>query len=102
MPPQSPLPRSFYARPALSLARELIGTRLVRIDNGQRLSGLIIETEAYSGEDDLGCHCKAGRTQRTAVMYGPPGHAYVYFTYGMHWCLNFVVEEEVFVAAGWR
>jgi DNA-3-methyladenine glycosylase len=71
----------------------------VRIEGSQRLAGLIVETEAYSGEDDLGCHCRAGRTPRTQVMYGPSGHAYVYFTYGMHWCLNFVVEAEGFPAA---
>jgi DNA-3-methyladenine glycosylase len=93
------LPRQFFCRPALSVARELLGTRLVRIENGRRLSGLIIETEAYSGEDDQGCHAKVGRTPRTQVMYGPPGYAYVYFTYGMHWCLNFVVETEGFPAA---
>ncbi|MBP1694651.1 MAG: putative 3-methyladenine glycosylase [Chloroflexi bacterium] len=93
------LQRSFFARPAVTLARELLGTRLVCIEKGRRLSGLIIETEAYSGEDDLGCHARVGRTARTEVMYGPPGHAYVYFTYGMHWCLNFVVESEGFPAA---
>ena len=91
--------REFYARPALAVARSLLGMRLVRIDQGRRLSGLISETEAYSSEADLGCHCKHGRTPRTQVMYGPPGHAYVYFTYGMHWCLNFVVEPENFPAA---
>lgn len=91
--------RDFYARPALVAARELLGMRLVRIENGRLLAGYITETEAYSGEDDLGCHCRAGRTPRTQVMYGPPGHAYVYFTYGMHWCLNFVVEPEGYPAA---
>jgi DNA-3-methyladenine glycosylase len=97
--PASRLSYSFFARPALQVARELLGARLVRLENGQRLSGLIIETEAYSGEEDLGCHARVGRTPRTQVMYGPPGHAYVYFTYGMHWCLNFVVETEGFPAA---
>ena len=58
-----------------------------------------METEAYRGEEDQGCHARAGRTSRTEVMYGQPGHAYVYFTYGMHWMLNFVVEEEGFPAA---
>jgi DNA-3-methyladenine glycosylase len=88
------LPREFYDRPALTVARELLGKYLVRLEDGQRLAGIILETEAYCGEEDLGCHCKAGRTARTQVMYGPPGHAYVYFTYGKHWMLNFVVEPE--------
>jgi len=86
------LTRSFYDRPALEVARNLLGKRLVHIDDGRRIAGVIIEAEAYGGEEDLGCHCRVGRTPRTLVMYGPPGHAYVYFTYGMHWMLNFVVE----------
>src|SRR5574341_2605831 len=94
-----PLPRSFYDRPTLTVARELIGARLVRILNGRELVGLITEAEAYIGEEDLGCHAKAGRTPRTAIMYGPPGHAYVYFTYGNHWMLNVVTEREDFPAA---
>lgn len=60
---------------------------------------MIIEAEAYHGEEDLGCHAKAGRTPRTEVMYGEAGHAYVYFTYGMHWMLNAVCEQEGFPAA---
>jgi DNA-3-methyladenine glycosylase len=95
----SPLPREFYNRPTLTVARELIGARLVRVLDGVRLVGLITETEAYIGETDLACHAKAGRTPRTAVMYGPPGHAYVYFTYGNHWMLNAVTEREGFPAA---
>ncbi len=95
----SPLPRKFYNRPTLVVARELIGARLVRISSGMQLAGIITETEAYIGEEDLGCHAKAGRTPRTRVMYGPPGHAYVYFTYGNHWLLNAVTEQEGFPAA---
>jgi len=93
------LPRYFYAQPTLTAARELLGARLVRMLDGQRLAGLITETEAYIGEEDLGCHAKSGKTKRNAVMYGPPGRAYVYFTYGMHWCLNAVTEQEGFPAA---
>jgi DNA-3-methyladenine glycosylase len=94
-----PLPRSFYNRPTLTVARQLLGARLVRILDGERLAGLITEAEAYIGEEDLGCHASAGRTPRTAIMYGPPGHAYVYFTYGMHWMLNAVTGPEGFPSA---
>jgi DNA-3-methyladenine glycosylase len=94
-----PLPRSFYARRTRTVARELLGCTLVRQWNGTRLSGLIVEAEAYIGESDLACHAKAGRTLRTAVMYGLPGFSYVYFTYGMHWMLNVVTEEQNFPAA---
>ena len=93
------IPREFYNRSTLVIARELIGSRLVRMLDGKKLVGLITETEAYIGEKDLGCHAKAGRTARTAVMYGSPGHAYVYFTYGNHWMLNVVTEREGFPAA---
>ena len=95
----SPLSRNFYNRPTLTVARELIGARLVRILDGVKLVGLITETDAYISEKDLACHCKAGRTPRTQVMYGEPGHAYVYFTYGNHWMLNVVTEREGFPAA---
>jgi DNA-3-methyladenine glycosylase len=93
------LTRDFYDRPTLAVARAVLGMRLVRIQDGQRLAGLITEAEAYVGETDLGCHARAGRTPRTAIMYGPPGHAYVYFTYGIHWMLNFVTQAEGFPAA---
>jgi len=95
----SRLPRDFFARPTLQVARELLGTRLVRLEGEERSAGIIVEAEAYIGEEDLGCHASAGRTPRTQVMYGLPGHAYVYFTYGMHWMLNFVTEPEGFPAA---
>jgi DNA-3-methyladenine glycosylase len=88
------LPIDFYSRSALETARNLIGKLLVRSFLGQLMAGMIIETEAYQGEQDLGCHAKAGLTPRTKVMYGPPGHAYIYFTYGMHWMLNAVCCPE--------
>jgi DNA-3-methyladenine glycosylase len=90
---------TFYARPTLTVARELLGAQLVRILDGRRLAGIITEAEAYVGEQDMGCHARSGKTKRNAVMYGPPGHAYVYFTYGMHWMLNAVTEREGFPAA---
>lgn len=94
--PLSPLPATFYERPVLDVAPDLLGARLVRRLAGASgmperiLGGYIIETEAYQGESDLACHARAGYTPRTAVMYGPPGRAYVYFIYGMHWMLNCV------------
>ena len=93
------LPRKFYNRPTLTVARELLGARLVRISDGMKLVGIISETEAYFGFDDLASHAKAGRTIRTDPMFGPPGLAYVYFTYGNHWMLNAVTEKEGFPAA---
>ena len=93
------LPRSFYTRSTLKVARELIGARLVRILNGEKLVGIITETEGYIGETDLASHARHGQTQRTDPMYGPAGHAYIYFTYGNHWMLNVVTEREGFPAA---
>lgn len=70
----------------------MLGKRLVHVEHGKRMAGIIIEAEAYCGEEDLGCHAKAGRTARTQVLYGPPGHAYVYLNYGMHWLFNTVTR----------
>lgn len=95
----SRLKRGFFDRDTLTVARELLGQRLVRVIEGRRLSGRIAEVEAYVGEDDAACHASAGRTPRTEVMYGPPGYAYVYLIYGMHHCLNVVTDREDFPAA---
>ncbi len=89
------LKRAFFARPATEVARDLLGKRLVRLEaRGRRLSGWIVEAEAYHGQADLASHARHGRTVRNAAMWGPPGHAYVYFTYGMHWMLNLVTERD--------
>jgi DNA-3-methyladenine glycosylase len=93
------LPASFFNCPTLEVSRNLLGIHLVRILDGERLSGRIVECEAYIGEEDLGCHASHGKTARTAVMYGASGCAYVYFTYGMHWMLNVVTERAGFPAA---
>ncbi len=91
---------AFFSRATLEVARGLIGMRLVRRTVGVRTAGLIVETEAYIGEEDLACHASAGRTARNAVMYGPAGHAYVYFVYGMHHCMNLVTEDPGFPGGG--
>jgi DNA-3-methyladenine glycosylase len=90
----TPFKRSFFNRPATEVACELLGAQLTRVVDGHCMCGVISEAEAYLGEDDLGCHAHAGKTRRNAVMYGPPGFAYVYFTYGMHWMLNAVTGAE--------
>jgi DNA-3-methyladenine glycosylase len=89
------LPRSFYAREdTLLVARELIGTHLVHDDGVTKRVGRIVETEAYMGPEDLAAHSARGRTKRTEVMFGPPGHAYVYFIYGFWYCLNVVTSRK--------
>jgi DNA-3-methyladenine glycosylase len=84
------LPHAFYDRDAETVARELLGKLIVRRLDQRVLIGRIVETEAYLGPHDLAAHSSKGRTPRTEVMFGPPGHAYVYFIYGMHHCLNIV------------
>ncbi|HEV2237795.1 MAG TPA: DNA-3-methyladenine glycosylase [Ktedonobacterales bacterium] len=90
----APLPRAFYARPTLDVARALIGKLLWRRTAAGLVGGEIVETEAYVSAMDAAAHGYGGVTPRTATMYGPPGHAYIYFTYGMHHCLNCVTETE--------
>ncbi len=88
------LPRSFYDRPTLDVARDLLGTVLVHEWRGVRTSGAIVEVEAYIGEDDPACHAAPGPTRRNAPMYGEPGHAYVYLNYGIHWMMNIITEAK--------
>jgi len=84
----------FFNRDTVAVARDLLGKVLVREVDGKRLWGRLVEVEAYLGPEDLAAHSSGGRrSPRNEVMYGPPGHAYVYFTYGMHHCLNFVTRE---------
>ncbi|HKF23544.1 MAG TPA: DNA-3-methyladenine glycosylase [Candidatus Angelobacter sp.] len=82
------LPRSFFNRDPRVVARALLGKLIVRRRGSNLLAGRIVEVEAYLGSDDLAAHATAGRTARNAVLFGPPGHAYVYFIYGVHYCLN--------------
>ena len=88
------LPLAFFARPTLDVARDLLGRLVVRRIGGDVLVARIVETEAYVGEHDLAAHSSKGRTARTEVMFGPPGHAYVYFIYGMHDMFNIVCAAE--------
>jgi DNA-3-methyladenine glycosylase len=89
-----PLPRSFFARDPREVARQLLGKILIRDSEAAQLAGRIVEVEVYLGADDAAAHSAAGRTLRNAVLFGPPGHAYVYFIYGNYYCLNVSCEPE--------
>ncbi len=88
------LPRSFYARDTVAVARALLGKIVVHRLDGASMAGRIVETEAYLGSGDRAAHSFAGLTGRTRIIFGPPGHAYVYLIYGMHHCLNFIAERD--------
>lgn len=93
------MPASFYRRPTLTVLEDLIGKVLVHTVRGRRTSGIIVEAEAYIGEDDPACHAAPGPTKRNAPLYGPPGRAYVYLNYGIHYLVNAVTEGEGHPAA---
>jgi len=97
--PVTRLPRSFYNRSTEIVARELIGKYIILNTSEGRKAARIVEVEAYIGEEDPACHAACGPTIRNALMYGKPGVSYVYFIYGMYYCLNFVTERKGFPAA---
>ena len=93
------LPREFYDRDTVEVAHELLGKHLVHVSGGLERVGRIVEVEAYLGPHDLAAHSAKGLTPRTKVMFGPPGHAYVYLIYGMYYCMNIVTQREGMASA---
>ncbi|MDO8492344.1 MAG: DNA-3-methyladenine glycosylase [bacterium] len=93
------LTRAFFNRPTLTVAKELLGKFLVRKIGRKTITAMITETEAYCGPNDLASHASRGKTPRTEIMFGPPGHAYIYLIYGMYHCFNIVTEKENYPAA---
>lgn len=93
------LPRNYYRRSTVEVAKDLLGKIIVRSVHGKLISGMIVESEAYRSTDDPASHSYRGKTERNSVMFGEVGHAYVYFTYGNHYCLN-IVAKEAEVRAG--
>lgn len=94
-----PLPREFYDRPTLQVAKDLLGKVLVRETTNNTMFMKIVDVEAYVGPEDKACHASKGRTKRTEILFGPPGFTYVYLIYGMYHLLNFVTERENYPAA---
>jgi DNA-3-methyladenine glycosylase len=97
--PSKPLPRKFYDRPTLKVAKELLGKVLIKETPSGIIQTKIVDVEAYVGPKDKACHASKGRTKRTEIMFGPAGFTYVYLIYGMYHCLNIVTEEEDYPAA---
>ncbi|MGC9603621.1 MAG: DNA-3-methyladenine glycosylase [Minisyncoccia bacterium] len=93
------LKQNFFERPTLTVAKELLGKYLVRKHSGKTIAAMITEVEAYDGPKDRASHASRGLTPRTKIMFGPAGHWYVYFTYGMHWLVNIVTGKEGYPAA---
>lgn len=93
------LTRAFYDRDTTTVAKDLLGKYLIQASDGVERIGRIVEVEAYLGPHDLASHSSKGRTERTKIMFGPPGHAYVYMIYGIYYCMNVVTEREGRAAA---
>ncbi|MGH9876077.1 MAG: DNA-3-methyladenine glycosylase [Nitrososphaerales archaeon] len=94
MPSAHVIEREFYKRNTVDVAKDLLGKMLVRVIDGKIVSGTIVESEAYRSTDDPASHSYRGKTERNSVMFGEVGHAYIYFTYGNHYCLNIVAKDD--------